>query len=101
MDGVKSYYWDGANDPNDHTCACGATDSCVTSFVSCNCDSSAPQWLSDEGNLTDMSALPVKELNFGGLIFDGQEAKFELGPLSCSGREVPQLIVLLSFTAIP
>ena len=52
---MKSYYWDGTNDPNVHTCACGATDSCITSLVSCNCDSSAPQWISDEGNLTDMS----------------------------------------------
>jgi hypothetical protein len=57
----------------------------------CNCDSSAPEWLSDVGTLTKLSALPVKELRFGGLIFGSQEATFALGPLSCKGRKVKQV----------
>jgi hypothetical protein len=35
-----------------------------------------------------MSALPVKELRFGGLIFDSQEALFALGPLTCKVEQV-------------
>ena len=86
--GVTNYYWDGQHNPTDHVCACDAAGDCLNERVRCNCDSGAPQWLSDEGVLTDASALPVKELRFGGLEFDGQEAQFELGPLSCSGRKV-------------
>jgi hypothetical protein len=47
-----------------------------------------PEWLSDDGVLTDEAALPVAELLFGGLEFDSQAAQFRLGPLTCSGRKV-------------
>ncbi len=91
-DGVKSYYWDGAYAPDEHICACGVDGSCIGDVHKCNCDSSAPEWLSDVGTLTNMSALPVKELRFGGLLFDSQEASFALGPLSCTGRKVKQVL---------
>ena len=86
-----NYYWDGAHDPLTHTCACSDVRTCINEHVSCNCDSSAPLWMSDEGVLTDMSVLPVKELSFGGLVFDGQQANFQLGPLSCSGKKVTRI----------
>jgi hypothetical protein len=55
-----------------------------------------------------MSALPVKELRFGGLIFPGQEATFRLGRLSCNGRKVkvaqiyvPNKILTCTLAAAP
>ena len=83
-----NYYWDGSQPPSEHTCACGLNMSCVNDVYKCNCDSSAPEWLSDVGTLTNMSALPVEELRFGGLIFGSQQASFVLGPMSCTGRKV-------------
>ena len=88
IDETMNYYWDGEHDPNNHTCACAVTGACVAEDLTCNCDRSAPEWMSDEGNLTSMNSIPVKELRFGGLEFDGQMAEFLLGPLSCSGRKV-------------
>ena len=85
---VTNYYWDGQHDPNEHVCACNETGDCLNERVTCNCDQGAPQWMSDEGVLTDSDALPVKELRFGGLEFDAQVAQFQLGPLTCSGRKV-------------
>ena len=87
-DGVNNYYWDDKHDPSEHVCACDAAGDCITERVTCNCDQAAPQWLSDQGLLTDANVLPVRELSFGGLEFDGQEAQFQLGPLTCSGKKV-------------
>jgi hypothetical protein len=92
--GVANYYWDGKHEPSEHVCACDAAGDCLNERVKCNCDSSAPQWLSDDGVLTDVDDLPVAELLFGGLEFDGQVAQFQLGPLTCSGRKVIGLAVL-------
>jgi hypothetical protein len=88
IDDSKNFYWDGKHDPSNHTCACAETGDCILENLTCNCDSSAPEWLLDAGNLTNMSSIPTKELRFGGLKFDGQRAQFELGALSCSGRKV-------------
>jgi hypothetical protein len=86
--GVQNFYWDGKHNPSDHVCACDAAGECLSEMVKCNCDSAAPEWLSDEGVLTDAAVLPVAELSFGGLLFDSQAAQFQLGPLMCSGRKV-------------
>jgi hypothetical protein len=83
-----NFYWDGEHDPSNHTCACADSGDCILENVACNCDSGAPEWLLDAGNVTNMSSIPIKELRFGGLKFDGQRAKFEVGALSCSGRKV-------------
>jgi hypothetical protein len=91
--GVVGYYWDGKHDPSEHVCACDGAGNCLSEVVKCNCDSSAPQWLSDDGVLTDRAALPVVELLFGGLEFEDQVAQFELGPLTCSGRKVNDSII--------
>ena len=44
-----------------------------------------PTLLSDTGLLTNMSALPVTKLNFGGLVHSVQSASFRLGALQCFG----------------
>ncbi len=90
---MVGYYWDGKHDPSEHVCACDGAGNCLSEVVKCNCDSSAPQWLSDDGVLTDRAALPVVELLFGGLEFEDQVAQFELGPLTCSGRKVNDSII--------
>ena len=66
----------------------------------CNCDAGEAAWSYDDGQLTDRSQLPVTKLNFGHLDGEGQvhqsiyyplllyqEARFQLGPLYCSGEE--------------
>jgi hypothetical protein len=88
MEGSKNFYWDGEHDPSNHTCACAETGDCILEDLTCNCDSGAPEWLLDAGNLTSMASIPIKELSWGGLRFDGQHARFEVGPLGCSGRKV-------------
>ena len=55
----------------------------------CNCDANLPAPLSDTGLLTNMTALPVTKLNFGGLTFDIQSGAFRLGNLQCFGRAEP------------
>ena len=44
-----------------------------------------PALLSDTGLLTNMSALPVTKLHFGGLVHSVQSASFRLGALQCFG----------------
>ena len=45
----------------------------------------------DEGHLTNKDQLPVTQINFGGLgrgkSDHAREAKFQLGPLYCSGAD--------------
>ncbi len=87
--GVKNYYWDGKHSPSDHVCACNNTGTCLSRRVKCNCDASTPRRLSSDVNvLTDADALPVAEISFGGLEFEGHAAQFKLGPLKCAGRKV-------------
>jgi hypothetical protein len=95
--GTKHYYWNGDHSPDRHVCACGTAGTCVDSALACNCDAAAPQWLEDSGRLTSAAgSLPVVELRFGGLRFDGQAAQFQLGPLACSGRN--KVIIFSSFS---
>jgi hypothetical protein len=94
--GTTSYYWDGEHGPDSHVCACDADGTCVEDEFACNCDAGAAQWFEDSGRLTSAGALPVVELRFGGLKFDGQAAQFQLGPLVCSGRKVINLFFFCS-----
>jgi hypothetical protein len=87
LDGVKRYYWDGWRNPLDHACACNSTRTCISDHVTCNCDQNTPQWLMDQGVLTDPNALPVRKLSFGRLQYEGQQAYFKLGPLTCGVKE--------------
>ncbi|CAG0891274.1 unnamed protein product [Darwinula stevensoni] len=86
--GQPQYYWHGSN-ATKHTCKCGLSGDCVDLNLPCNCDSEAPQWESDSGEITNKTALPIAELRFGGLQFAGQKAKYTLGGLVCTG-EAPQ-----------
>ena len=53
----------------------------------CNCDSKEPTDLSDVGIIMNSTALPVKELRFGGLTFEAQTASHTLGKLECYGKK--------------
>ncbi|CAG0886206.1 unnamed protein product [Darwinula stevensoni] len=83
--GQPQYYWHGWN-ATEHTCACGLTESCIDNNLLCNCDAEAPQWESDSGTITNETALPITQLRFGGLQFEGQRANFTLGGLVCRGE---------------
>lgn len=41
--------------------------------------------MKDEGHLTSRSHLPVTQLNFGNVFGSGKSARFQLGPIYCSG----------------
>ncbi|CAG0889760.1 unnamed protein product [Darwinula stevensoni] len=79
------YYWAGAH-AGEHVCSCGLTENCIDPTLPCNCDAEAPEWESDEGAITNGTALPITELRFGGLQFDGQKANHTLGGLICQGK---------------
>ena len=59
----------------------------ILKFHRCNCDTdNQTMWLQDEGHLTNKGLLPVTKLNFGAIDRrSGRVAKFQLGPLFCSG----------------
>ncbi|CAG0893240.1 unnamed protein product [Darwinula stevensoni] len=83
--GNPQYYWDGSN-AGRHVCNCGLSKKCIHRSSSCNCDAEAPQWESDTGTIRNRTALPITELRFGGLQFDGQKASHNLGGLVCRGK---------------
>ena len=70
-------------------CQCGYKRECHDEMKVCNCDSqNSLKWLRDDGFITDLSKLPVTQLNFGG-VRNNQNgmAHFELGPLICKGEK--------------
>lgn len=73
--------------PGSMKCDCGILGSCEMPDKWCNCDSGLDTWLGDEGYLTDMTYLPVRELRIGdtGTVTDEKKGRFTLGPLVCSG----------------
>ncbi|CAG0893114.1 unnamed protein product [Darwinula stevensoni] len=83
--GDPQYYWDGSH-AGEHICDCGVSDTCVDPDLPCNCDAEAPQWESDVGAIDNATALPIAEVRFGGLRFDGQRANHTLGGLACRGE---------------
>ena len=77
-------------------------DGCIeeeTKHNTCNCDANLPipstdtgeleHWLrlyiSDSGTITNMTALPLMKLFFGGLNYELQSAAYQLGRLKCYG----------------
>ena len=85
------FYWSGDGDLEEEMdyegyCYCYNHDTCVQDSVKCNCDAGSELWSSDDGQLTDRRHLPVTKLNFGNLDAEGQEARFQLGPLYCGGH---------------
>lgn len=51
----------------------------------CNCDANLPIPSFDEGTITNITALPITKMSFGGLSYDLQYAAFTLGRLKCFG----------------
>ncbi|CAG0885455.1 unnamed protein product [Darwinula stevensoni] len=83
------YYWDGSK-AGEHKCNCGLSGNCTDTNFPCNCDAKPPHWESDSGAITNATALPITELRFGGLQFEGQKANYTLGGLTCRGKIPPQ-----------
>ena len=63
----------------------GMNKTCVAPPLACNCNAKVPDWLVDEGKITDKSRLPVTEFAYGPLDYDVQKAKVQIGSLKCSG----------------
>ena len=86
--GVTNHYWSGARNSSETGCQCSIDGTCVKAPNSqpvCNCDSMRAD-LVDEGILTDINALPVKSLRYGGAYTKFSKVKYILGPLLCSGK---------------
>ncbi|EFX82472.1 hypothetical protein DAPPUDRAFT_241138 [Daphnia pulex] len=84
--GNPQYFWSGSNS-SVHVCQCGLDGNCVESpSVMCNCDSSLPTLLSDNGVIRDKNLLPITRLNFGRTILAGSSGNYTLGRLECSGQ---------------
>ncbi|KAJ8418687.1 hypothetical protein AAFF_G00001860 [Aldrovandia affinis] len=84
--GQKRLDWGGATN-NSGSCACGMTDTCNRPGLLCNCDSNDHIWRSDEGFLTDKSALPVRAVYFGDTKDIPLEMAFHtIGKFTCKGR---------------
>jgi len=88
--GETNNYFTGSNYGN-HTCDCFyEEDGCIESETlmnTCNCDSNLPAPLHDSGIITNMTALPLTKLYFGGLNYDVQSGTFLLGRLKCYGEQ--------------
>ena len=86
-DGEENVYFT-RDDASLHACDCHFTkDGCKLKTTSCNCDSSFPVPLLDTGLISNMSALPIISIAFGGLQFAGQQAAYKIGRLSCRGEK--------------
>ena len=83
-DSTKMTHWGGAT-PGSGKCACGTTNSCVSSTLSCNCDKNDWVWREDSGVLTDKSNLPVRQLRFGDTGDSKEQGYHTLGKLKCYG----------------
>ena len=58
---------------------------CFESSLSCNCDAKVPEWLSDEGIISNKDLLPITEFAYGPIQYDMRQANIEIGSLKCSG----------------
>ncbi|EDO33514.1 predicted protein [Nematostella vectensis] len=83
-DNANMTYWGGAT-PGSHNCSCGMTSSCASPSKGCNCDSNDGVLRSDEGLLTDKTALPVREMRFGDFNDANEYGYHTLGKMKCYG----------------
>ncbi|KAG7488757.1 hypothetical protein MATL_G00038090 [Megalops atlanticus] len=86
-DGQRVDSWGGAA-TGSRRCACGERGDCDLGLSACNCDANDEVWRSDEGFLSDMALLPVREVRFG----DTQDVPLEMafhtiGSLRCGGHK--------------
>jgi len=88
--GEKNIYYTGSN-YGEHVCDCHYTEEgCMeeeTKHNKCNCDANLPIPASDTGTITNVTALPVKKMFFGGMTYELQSGKFKLGRLRCYGNK--------------
>jgi len=86
--GETNVYYTGSNFGT-HVCDCHyEADGCIeeeTKHNTCNCDANLPIPSTDTGTITNMTALPVMKLFFGGLNYELQSAAYQLGRLKCYG----------------
>jgi len=86
--GETNVYYTGSN-YGTHVCDCHyEAEGCIeeeTKHNSCNCDANLPIPSTDTGTITNMTALPVMKLFFGGLNYELQSAAYQLGRLKCYG----------------
>ena len=90
--GNRQIYFTGS-DPGNYMCSCGTNNSCKTlgnHKVACNCDSSSfPEWQTDQGYISNKSALPISSFQYGHLLGGGtQQAKIKVGGLKCTGKSL-------------
>jgi len=82
-------YYTGSHNGN-HSCDCHFTeDGCAEEAIqsnTCNCDANLPVELQDTGVITNITALPITKLFFGGLSYEIQYGAFQLGRLKCYGE---------------
>ncbi|KAI1889261.1 hypothetical protein AGOR_G00177320 [Albula goreensis] len=98
-DGRRVDSWGGAA-TGSRRCACGERGDCDLGLKTCNCDANDEVWRSDEGFLSDMVLLPVKEVRFGDTRDIPMEMAFhKIGPLQCS-RHKPTDTVPVSCAAL-
>jgi len=87
--GDPQYYWEGSHH-GEHVCSCFyQPDGCQAHSsrnTTCNCDDGAPELKSDSGTITNKTALPIRSVQFGGLVYDLQQAFHTLGRLRCWGK---------------
>ncbi|XP_046451016.1 uncharacterized protein LOC124199278 [Daphnia pulex] len=83
--GNEKYFWAGMN-TDVHTCQCGIDGNCVEASTKCNCDSSAPVQLVDDGVIADKSVLPITRLNFGRTQLASSSGVHTLGRFECTGQ---------------
>lgn len=86
--GGKNMYFTGSN-YGVHSCDCHFTDDCHNGDDQghkCNCDSNEPLELTDTGTITNMTALPIMKIFFGGLQYESETASYRLGRLKCYGE---------------
>ena len=70
---------------SNHNFIAGINQTCIHPSLACNCDAKVPEWLADEGKITDKNILPITEFAYGPLEYDARQASIEIGNLKCSG----------------
>lgn len=80
--GEDMKYWPGG-DKDEGGCECYKTKSCAQAKNKCNCDSRDSTPRIDKGEITDVAALPVKNVAIGDIRNANQKACYRLGPLIC------------------
>ena len=80
----KLDYFPGAEGKTD-SCACGATDSCDSDEVMCNCNIEDGQAHKDFGLIIDKSDLPVTKVT--AQVGNARSSTYEIGELQCSQKQ--------------